>query len=199
MSHLVGRVVVGVHGTAGSLQALRFAVGHARAFGATLIPVIAWEPPGGDSSGRRYPPFLTDEWAGAAEQRLLTAFDEGLGGAPQDLLVEPRVVRGRAGGVLVALADRESDLLVVGESRRGGLHRAWYGCPPQYCLAHAHCAVIVIPPSDLVVELGRAPFLPTWRKRRSTPRDASAAEQIDPQSAKASRGPLRHGDPPKLL
>lgn len=199
MSHLVGRVVVGVHGTPGSLQALRFAVGHARAFGATLIPVIAWEPPGGDSAARRYPPFLTEEWAQAAEQRLLTAFDEGLGGAPQDLLVEPRVVRGRAGRVLVALADRESDLLVLGESHRGRLHRAWYGCAPQYCLAHAQCAVILIPPSDLVVELGRAPFLPAWRKLRSAPRGASAAEQLDRHNTRTGRGPLRHGDPPRLL
>lgn len=199
MSHLVGRVVVGVHGTPGSLQALRFAVGHARAFGSTLVPVIAWQPPGGDSASRRYPQFLTDEWAGAAEQRLLTAFDEGLGGAPHDLPVEPRVVRGRAGGVLVALAERESDLLVVGDNRHSWLHRAWYGCAPTYCLAHAQCAVIVIRPSDLVVELGRTPFLPGRRKRRPTPRDASAAELIDPQSPQAGRGSLRHGDPPRLL
>lgn len=199
MSHLVGRVVVGVHGTPGSLQALRFAVSHARAFGATLIPVIAWEPPGGDSAGRRYPPFLTEEWAEAAEQRLLTAFDEGLGGAPRDLLVEPRVVRGRAGRVLVALAERDNDLLVLGESHHGRLHRAWYGCAPRYCLAHAHCAVILIPPSDLVLELGQDRFLPTWRKRRSAPRDASAAEQIDPRNTRTDRGPLRRGDPPRLL
>jgi nucleotide-binding universal stress UspA family protein len=199
VSRLVGRVVVGVHGTPGSLQALRFAVGHARAFGATLIPVIAWLPPGGDSAGRHYPLFLTQEWAEAAEQRLLTAFDEGLGAAPQDLQVEPRVVRGRAGRVLVALAERENDLLVLGESHRGRLHRAWYGCAPRYCLAHAHCAVILISPSDLVLELGQERFLPAWRKHRSPPRDASAAERMDPQNTRTGRGPLRHGNPPKLL
>lgn len=162
MSHLVGRVVVGVHGTPGSLQALRFAVGHARAFGAALFPVIAWEPPGGDSASRHFPPFLTDAWADAAEQRLLTAFDEGLGGPPEDVPTRPLVVRGRAGQVLVAAADRADDLLVVGESRRGRLHRAWYGSAPTYCLAHAHCAVIVVPPSRLARELDRTRFRPTW-------------------------------------
>ena len=131
MSHLIGRVVVGVHGTPGSLQALRFAVGHARALGVTLMPVIAWEPPGGDSAGRRYPPFLMDAWADAAEKRLLTAFDEALGGPPQDLPTLPMVVRGRPGEVLAAMADRDSDLLVVGRARRGRLHRAYYGSPPQ--------------------------------------------------------------------
>ncbi|MBS2963564.1 universal stress protein [Actinocrinis puniceicyclus] len=155
MSHLFGRVIVGVHGTPGSLQALRFAVGHARAFGETLVPVIAWEPPGGDGAGRRYPPLLTREWADAAERRLLDAFDQGLGGPPENLPTRPQVVRGRAGQVLVTLADRESDVLVVGENRRGQLHRAWYGCAPQYCLRHAGCAVIVVPSSTLARDVGR--------------------------------------------
>ncbi len=155
MSRLVGRVIVGVHGSPGSLQALRFAVGHARALGATLIPVIAWEPPGGDSAGRRYPPSLTDAWAQAAESRLLTAFAEALGELPEDLPTEPRVVRGRAGRVLVTVADRESDLLVLGRSRRGLLHRACYGSPTRHCMTHAVCAVIVVPPSRLARDLDR--------------------------------------------
>ena len=165
MSHTVGRVVVGVHGTPGSLQALRFAVGHARAYGATLIPVIAWQPPGGDSAGRYFPPFLTDEWADAAEHRLLTAFDEGLGGPPEDLPIWPMIVRGPAGRVLVAIADHESDLLVVGCSRRNWLHRACYGCPPRYCLKHAACAVIVVPPTRLAQEFERQRSSPRlWRR-----------------------------------
>ncbi|HZU56786.1 MAG TPA: universal stress protein [Actinocrinis sp.] len=174
MSHLIGRVVVGVHGTPGSLQALRFAVGHARALGVTLMPVIAWEPPGGDSAGRRYPPFLMDAWADAAEKRLLTAFDEALGGPPQDLPTLPMVVRGRPGEVLAAMADRDSDLLVVGRARRGRLHRAYYGSPPQYCLAHAGCAVIVVPPSRLTRELDDARSVWRWRHR-----SAGRAAQLD--------------------
>jgi nucleotide-binding universal stress UspA family protein len=165
VSHLVGRVVVGVHGTPASLQALRFAVGHARALGAALVPVIAWQPPGGDSAGRRYPTYLADEWADAAEQRLMTAFDEGLGAAPENLPTLPQVVRGPAGRVLVAVADHDDDLLVVGRSRRGRLHRAWYGSPPQYCLTHAACTVILVPPSELARELtGVRSGLRRWRR-----------------------------------
>ena len=165
MSHMVGRVVVGVHGTPGSLQALRFAVGHARAFGAILVPVIAWEPPGGDSAGRYYPPFLTDEWADAAERRLLNAFDEALGGPPEELPTQPMIVRGSVGRVLVAIADRESDLLVVGCTRRGWLHRACYGSPPRHCLKHAACTVIVVPPTRLAQEVERQRSGPRlWRR-----------------------------------
>ena len=44
----VGRLVVGMSGSPGSLQALRYEEGLARAHHAVLIPVIAWELPGGD-------------------------------------------------------------------------------------------------------------------------------------------------------
>lgn len=155
MSQAVGRVVVGVHGTPGSLQALRFAVGHARTFGATLVPVIAWQPPGGDGPHSRIPPFLADEWAAQAERQLLAAFDEGLGGLPANLAVLPLVVRGPVGPVLVRVAERTSDILVLGQSRHGMLHRAFYGSPTRYCIQHANSSVILVPPTELTVEVRR--------------------------------------------
>jgi nucleotide-binding universal stress UspA family protein len=170
VSHAIGRVVVGVSGSLGSLQALRCAVEHARVFGATLVPVIAWEPPGGDSAGRRYPAYLADEWAEAAEQRLLTAFDEGLGALPPDLPVRPLVIRGPARRVMVAVADRDNDVLVVGATRRGPLHRAWYGSVPHYALAHAPCTVITVPPSELA-QAARRPW--SGLRLRRAPRDAA--------------------------
>lgn len=153
MSHALGRVIVGVHGTPGSLQALRCAVGHARAHDAVLVPVIAWEAPGGDSAYRPYPAYLTDEWAEAAEQRLLTAFDEGLGGPPTDVATLPMVIRGKPGRVLVKVADRENDVLVVGRNHHRGPHRAWYGSTPAHCLAHAHCSVLVVQSSELDLDM----------------------------------------------
>ena len=48
----VGRVIVGTSGSPGSLQALRYGEGLARAHDAVLIPVIAWELPGGDRTHR---------------------------------------------------------------------------------------------------------------------------------------------------
>src|SRR5262249_16209453 len=47
-----GRVIVGASGSPGSLQALRYGEGLARAQGAVLIPVIAWQPAGGDRDER---------------------------------------------------------------------------------------------------------------------------------------------------
>jgi nucleotide-binding universal stress UspA family protein len=141
------RVVVGVSGSPGSLQALRFAFDRACALDAALVPVIAWEPPGGDSAARPYPGSVTDGWADAAEERLLRAFDEGLGAPPDDLPAASHVIRGRPGHVLVAVADRPDDLLVVGSSRPGILRRAWSGSVTRHCLAHAACPVIAVPPT----------------------------------------------------
>lgn len=184
VSHVAGRVIVGVHGSAGSLQALRFAVEYARTFGARLIPVIAWRPPGGDSAGRRYPPFLTDEWADAAEQRLMACFEEGLGGAPDNLEIQPRVIRGATGRVLSSVADRDSDLLVLGATHRGALHRALYGSPVHHCLDHARCTVITVPPSSLVLATRRR-----WsgRRLRRIPQDGAQVIDQQPRAATLTR------------
>src|ERR1700738_1559678 len=81
----VRRVVVGVHGSLGSLQALRLAADEARDRHAVLVPVIAWTPPGGDFADRSHPsPYLRRLWQEAARQRLAEAFDAGLGGVPDD-------------------------------------------------------------------------------------------------------------------
>jgi nucleotide-binding universal stress UspA family protein len=139
-------VVVGVSGSPGSVHALRFAIERAHELGATLMPVIAWQPPGGDSAMRPYPAHVADGWADAAEARLLTAVNVDLGGVPEDVRTEPHVVRGRPGRVLVAFADRPGDLLVLGEPRPGRLRRAWSGAGSvaRHCLAHAACPVVTV-------------------------------------------------------
>jgi nucleotide-binding universal stress UspA family protein len=161
------RILVGVHGSLGSLQALRYAAEQARQAEARLVAVVAWVPPGGDLAERRQPVYsLRQIWRDAARGRLQDAFDQGLGGLPADLAVERVVVRGPAGPVLVDAADRPGDLLVVGTGRRG-LRRWIRRSVSRYCLAHAHCPVVAIPPSDLMEEAGRGLHL--WPRRGVSP------------------------------
>ena len=97
----VRRIIVGVHGSLGSLQALRYAADEARQRNVPLIAVTAWIPPGGDLAERRHSsPYLRKIWREAAWERLWAAFDAGLGGVPADLRVEPQVARGETGPVL---------------------------------------------------------------------------------------------------
>jgi nucleotide-binding universal stress UspA family protein len=164
----VRRIVVGVHGSLGSLQALRYAADEARERGVPLVPVIAWVPPGGDVAERGRPsPYLRRVWREAACERLNAAFDEGLGGLPADLRVEPHVERGETGPVLAALADEPGDLLVIGTGRRSPVVRALRKSAGRYLLAHAKCPVVAVPPSALMDELRRPrPSRLPWPSRR---------------------------------
>jgi nucleotide-binding universal stress UspA family protein len=162
---IVRRVIVGVHGSLGSLQALRYAAEEARQRDVPLVPVIAWVPPGGDLAERRHSsPYLRKIWREAAWERLRTAFDDSLGGFPADLKVEPHVERGEPGAVLVDVANQQEDLLIIGPGRRALLRRLFRGSVGRYCLAHAKCPVLAVPPSALMDEVGHG--LRSWRLRR---------------------------------
>jgi len=63
------------------------------------------------------------------------------------------VERGETGPVLVAVADRPGDLLVIGTGRRASLGRALRKSVGRYCLAHARCPVLAVPPSALMDEM----------------------------------------------
>jgi hypothetical protein len=52
------------------------------------------------------------------------------------------------------------DLLVVGAGRRGALARLVSGKVSRYCLAHAECPVLAVPPSALAREVVHG--LPRW-------------------------------------
>ena len=145
----VRRIVVGIDGSLGSLQALRYATDEARRRDVPLLPVIAWVPPGGDLAERRHSsPYLRKIWRDAAWERLTAAFDDGLGGIPADLRVEPHVERGETGPVLVDVANQPEDLIVVGTGRRGALGRLLRRSVARYCVAHAKCPVLAVPPSQ---------------------------------------------------
>jgi nucleotide-binding universal stress UspA family protein len=161
----VRRIIVGVHGSLGSLQALRHAADEARHRDVPLLPVIAWIPPGGDVAERRHSSaYLRKIWRDAAWERLKGAFDDGLGGMPADLRVEPHVERGETGPVLVDMASQPDDLLVIGTGRRGRVGRLFHGSVGRYCLAHAKCPVLAVPPSALMEEMSHG--LHAWHIRR---------------------------------
>jgi Universal stress protein family len=96
------------------------------------------------------------------------------GDSPADLPVQPVIRRGRPGLVLVDAACRPGDLLVVGPGRRGALARIAQGRVSRYCLAHARCPVLTVPPLPLAQEARRAALARAFRHRTLT------ADQISP-------------------
>ncbi|MGW4981160.1 universal stress protein [Streptomyces mirabilis] len=148
------RVVTGVSGSPGSLAALRRAAAEARRRGAELLVVIAWEQPGGDFAHRSaLSPLPTAMLRLDAGRRLLAALDAAFGDAGPGVPHHGLVVRGTPGQALVETADRADDLLVVGPGCRGRLHRWLFPSVARYCLAHAVCPVLALPPSPLSREL----------------------------------------------
>ncbi|KOV89299.1 MULTISPECIES: universal stress protein [unclassified Streptomyces] len=165
----VARVVVGVSGSLNSVTALRRATALARRLGAELWPVLAWEPPGGDPAARRAPAAgpLLQEWRRLAKQRLASVLHEILGPDGPGVPVHAVVVRGAPGPALVATADRETDVLVVGTGRRG-LQRPFAARVSRHCVSHARCPVLAVPPSPLESELLSVHRRNTWHLRLDT-------------------------------
>jgi nucleotide-binding universal stress UspA family protein len=148
------RVIAGVSGSVRSLGALRAAAAEARPAGAALLAVLAWAPAGGEIAYLRAPcPLLLRLWEQEACERLRDAFDQAFGGMPGDVAVRQLVVRAAPGPALVELAGRRDDLLVVGYGGRSRLGYAVHGSITRYCLAHARCPVLAVPPPEMIREL----------------------------------------------
>jgi nucleotide-binding universal stress UspA family protein len=157
-----GRVIAGVSGSVRSLGALRAGVVEARSSGAELVAVLAWAPSGGEFAYMRAPcPMLLRLCEEAAQERVREAFDAAFGGIPWDVSVRMLVVRARPGQVLVDMADRPDDLLVVGCGGRSRLGRTVHGSVTRYCIAHARCPVLAVPPPELIADMRSWPH--RWR------------------------------------
>jgi nucleotide-binding universal stress UspA family protein len=142
-----GRVVVGVHDCLAGLQALRCAVAEARRREVPLCAVRAWTIPyAGQGAGlRTWRQELVDD----AALTTYGAFATALGGLPTDVEVRVLAPEGVPARALVELADRDDDLLVVGDCQRRGLRRLRSRSVARYCVVHALCPVLVVPPPAL--------------------------------------------------
>jgi nucleotide-binding universal stress UspA family protein len=143
-------VVVGVDGSPASYTALRWALAHAPHIGAQVRAVRCWTPIVASRweaavTGEPVPPEAVQE--ARAERELVQVVAAAVARVPvgaAQVAVRQSVVRGPAGPVLVSKADGAT-LLVVGHGPRATelLHRSvtWY------CVRHATCPVLVIPPT----------------------------------------------------
>jgi nucleotide-binding universal stress UspA family protein len=148
----VAAVVVGVDGSAGAAEALRWAVAEARLRKARLRIVHAWTygyvgmPNGGfDYMGLgSYASLGIDlgDLQRAAEDLLEKAIGAVAGGV-DGVEIERQVLQGTAAGVLVG-AVVAGDLLVVGSRGHGDFVGLLLGSVSQQCVHYAPCPVVVV-------------------------------------------------------
>ncbi|MFD7627729.1 universal stress protein [Streptomyces sp. NPDC059851] len=158
------KVVVGVSGTLGSLAALHRAAAEAHARKAELWAVLAWQAPGGELGSRTSCDVsaLAHCRTGAVE-RLRETLDTAFGADKPGVTLAGLTVRATAGAALVDTARDPEDLLVVGTGSRSGLRRLVRPSVARYCLAHAACPVLTVPPLPLQEEFEAAHRRNLWR------------------------------------
>jgi len=131
-----GKIVIGVDGSAGSQQALRWAARQARLTGEELHAVSVWDYPTGAL-------VLEDiDWFGITSKTLDDAVTTSLHPDEADR-VQRSVLRGYPARVLLDAA-ADADLLVVGSRGRGGMVGMLLGSVSQHVVTHARCPVVVV-------------------------------------------------------
>jgi len=132
-----GAIVVGVDGSAGSQDALRWAAGQAHLTGAPLRVVAAW----------RWPNYVTRIPPGADLQAETTdvvhQLVEPLRAEFPDLDISEHVLQGPAGPALLTQA-AGATLLVVGAQGRAAFPGMLVGSVAEYCVRHGPCPVVVV-------------------------------------------------------
>jgi nucleotide-binding universal stress UspA family protein len=139
------KIVVGVDGSDASKDALRWAVEDARARGAEVVALRAYEVPVPAPDAAPAPPVdlpaLVAEAHANAQQLAAKIVDEVVGNAAS-LDVAPIAVEEAPAKALLD-ASRDADLLVVG-SHGHGLSGLFLGSVSLECAQHAACPVVIV-------------------------------------------------------
>lgn len=140
-------IVVGTDGSPTALEAVRHAATLAATVGAQLTVVAAFrrDPTGPDARAREEAPdelrWMVTE-AAAADEALATAKETAtaLGVAKVATIAE----EGEPSEVILAVAEAQGDLIVVGSRGMTGTKRFVLGSVPNRISHHAPCDVIIV-------------------------------------------------------
>ncbi len=140
-------IVVGVDGSPASRAALEWAVVQAELTGSPVEAVSVWQWPA--NYGAPLVP-VSDYDPGADATRTLSGVVAPVAQAHPAVEIRERVVHGYAAQALVEAA-KDASLLVVGSRGHGELVGVLLGSVSEYCVSHAHCAVVVVKAPDKLV------------------------------------------------
>jgi nucleotide-binding universal stress UspA family protein len=136
-------IVVGIDGSSGSIEALRWAAAEAKLRNAPLRAVLAWEYPYayGGLSGVYVVPTEQIEKDSAAT--LETIIAQAIPDPAAAKAVERIIVPGHPSSQLIDQS-KDAGLLVVGARGHGGFMGLLVGSTSDQVVKHAECPVVVI-------------------------------------------------------
>lgn len=140
-----GLIVVGVDGSAESIDALRWALEEACLRHSRLRAVHAWSYPiafAGPGFSAPLDAELIDDLRRNADQVLERALEEA-GTAGAEVEIERAAPEGPAAQMLVEAAGN-AELLVVGSRGHGGFAGLLLGSVSQQCAHHAPCPIVIV-------------------------------------------------------
>jgi nucleotide-binding universal stress UspA family protein len=142
----MGKIVVGVDGSSGSREALRWAFSEAQLRNVTLETVIVWQYPI-TASLPTFGAMTTPEDFHSEARTTLVAIlaEEGITAAAP-IPVTTLVAEGNPARALLDAAE-DADLLVVGSRGHGGFKGVLVGSISQQCVHHSKCPVVVVHPN----------------------------------------------------
>lgn len=139
------RIVVGVEGSGGARAALRWAIEEARFRDAVVEVVTAYLPtyvPAAPDFG--FVPLDPVNLVGEIEKmqdEVITSVTSSVD--TEDVVIERRLVKGRAADTLISAAEG-ADMLVVGDRGRGGFRGLLLGSVSQQVAQHSQCPVVIV-------------------------------------------------------
>ena len=137
-------IVVGVDGSEGSINALRFAIDEARIHGGEVKAVSVWHVPSlAYGAGMGPVPVDLGAYSEVAQAGLARNLED-VGAAASGVTVRPIVRQGSPADIICQEAEG-ADLLVVGSRGLGGFRGLLLGSVSQQCAHHAPCPVVIIP------------------------------------------------------
>lgn len=141
----MGKIVVGVDGSAGSREALRWAFAEAQLRSVTLEAVTVWQYPVTASLPTFGVMDTPSDFAAEARSTLIGILaSEGIT-AEAPIPVTTLVAEGNPARALLDAAE-SADLLVVGSRGHGGFTGVLVGSISQQCVHHATCPIVVVHP-----------------------------------------------------
>jgi nucleotide-binding universal stress UspA family protein len=129
-------IVVGIDGSASSIDAFRWAVGQAQVTGAAVEALMAWQ----------YPPGVVPAGTEDSDAESRRALDRAIEGAFSDAppVQVTRIVEEGEPSLTLVGRSTNAALLVVGSRGHGAFVGMLIGSVSQYCVTHAHCPVVVL-------------------------------------------------------